>query len=75
MNERIEIDARVHHGRPVIRGTRVPVSVVLAAIAGGDPLEQVAPDYGVTIEDVRACVDFAREEIDASAYESAGPSR
>jgi uncharacterized protein (DUF433 family) len=75
MNDRIDINPRVHHGRPIIRGTRVPVSVVLAAIAGGDPLEQVASDYDVTIEDVRACVDFAREEIDASIYQPAGPTR
>ncbi|MSU37393.1 MAG: DUF433 domain-containing protein [Pedosphaera sp.] len=32
--ERITIDPRVCHGKPVIRGTRVPVSVVTGSLAG-----------------------------------------
>lgn len=56
---RISIDPKVCHGKPVIVGTRVPVEAVLAAIAGGDALDQVATDYGITIEDVRAAVAYA----------------
>lgn len=59
MNDRIVIDPAIHHGKPVIRGTRVPVHVLLGALAGGDEIGQVAEDYGVTRDDVRAAIEFA----------------
>ena len=33
MNDRINIDPAICHGKPVIRGTRVPVSIVLGSLA------------------------------------------
>ncbi len=39
MPERIVIDPTVCHGKPVIRGTRTPVTVVLDALAGGDTFD------------------------------------
>ena len=59
MNNRISIDAKICHGKPIIRGTRTPVTVVLGALAGGDSFEQIEKDYGITTEDIRACVAFA----------------
>jgi len=38
MNDRVSIDPRVCHGKPVIRGTRVLVSTLLGALAGGDSI-------------------------------------
>ena len=32
MNERIVIDQKICHGKPVIRGTRTPVTVILDAL-------------------------------------------
>jgi uncharacterized protein (DUF433 family) len=60
MHERIEINPDRCHGKPVVRGTRTPVAVVLSALAGGDSVESVAADYDITPDDVRACVDFTR---------------
>lgn len=68
MNSRIEIDPRRCHGKPVVRGTRTPVSIVLGALAGGDSIDEIARDYEITPEDVRACVAFAREEIDRQSF-------
>ncbi len=62
--ERISTDPAVCHGKPVIKGTRVPVTAILAAIAGGDPPDQVASDYGITIDDVRAAVAYAAEIVE-----------
>lgn len=64
MHPRIEIDPHRCHGKPIVRGTRTPVSVVLGALAAGDGIEDIARDYDITPDDVRACVAFAREEID-----------
>lgn len=41
MNDRINIDPAVCHGKPVIRGTRVPVAIVLGSLAGGMAYEEV----------------------------------
>jgi uncharacterized protein (DUF433 family) len=57
--KRIVQDQNIHFGKPVIKGTRVTVSALVAAIASGDPIEQVAEDYGVSVDDVRAAIKFA----------------
>lgn len=59
--ERISIDPAVCHGKPVIKGTRVPVFVVLGALAGGDSIAGIAQDYVITEDDVRAAVAYANE--------------
>ncbi len=61
--DRVSIDPAVCHGKPVIKGTRVPVSAILGAIAGGDPIPQIAVDYGVAEEDVRAAVAYANDIV------------
>ncbi len=61
MNDRIVIDPKVQHGKPVIRGTRVPVARIVGGLAGGMSLKKVQEDYGVTAEDV--CAALAPEGI------------
>ena len=68
MNERLVIDPKICHGKPVICGTRTPVTVVLDALAGGDSFETLMEDYRITIEDIRACVAFASQEIGQQSY-------
>jgi uncharacterized protein (DUF433 family) len=64
MNPRIEINPQIQHGRPVIKGTRVPVVRLLACIAEGMSLKETAEEYAVTIDDVAAAVDFASELVE-----------
>jgi len=68
MNSRIIIDPEIQHGKPVIKGTRVPVVRILGGLAGGIPEFQVAEEYGVSLEDVRAALAFAGELIEAEEY-------
>lgn len=63
MNPRIEIDPQIHHGMPVIRGTRVPVVSILGEIAEGMPHEDIARRYRVTVEDVAAAVAYAADLV------------
>ena len=59
MNERIQIDPLICHGKPVIRGTRVLVSSLLGALGAGDSIETVLADYpNVTLEDLQAAMAF-----------------
>ncbi|MFN0138057.1 MAG: DUF433 domain-containing protein [Phycisphaerae bacterium] len=70
MLDRIVVDAQICHGKPVVKGTRTPVSVVFGAIVAGDSFEQIAADYSIERNDVRACVTFALNEINASSFRS-----
>jgi uncharacterized protein (DUF433 family) len=63
MNERIVIDPSICHGKPVIRGTRTPVSTILGHLAGGDSFETIRREYDLTDDDIRAAVAFANEEL------------
>jgi uncharacterized protein (DUF433 family) len=58
--DRISIDPRIHHGKPCIKGTRVPVSVIVGTIAEGYPPERVLQSWPqLTTEDVIAALKFA----------------
>lgn len=62
MERRISINPNVCHGKPVISGTRVLVSNILGALAGGDTIEQILQDYpNITREDIRAALQFGSE--------------
>ena len=63
MRERIVIDPSVQHGKPVIQSTRVPVVRLVGGLSGGMSIEQVAEEYGVTAEDVRAALVFQSDKI------------
>lgn len=58
---RIKIDPKVQGGKPVITGTRVPVEVIIGALAGGTSVDRVAQAYRITQEDVRAALAYAAE--------------
>jgi uncharacterized protein (DUF433 family) len=68
MSGRIVIDPKICHGKPVVKGTRTPVTVILDALAGGDTFEMVQSDYDVSGEDIRACIAFASTEVDQQRY-------
>ncbi len=59
LTDRIVADTAVQHGKPVIRGTRVPVARLISAVAGGMTAAEAAEAYGVGSDDVRAALDYA----------------
>jgi len=61
--DRIVIDPEVRHGKPVIKGTRVPVDIILGSLAGGMSVEEVAEEYGITREDVLAAIEYAAKIV------------
>ncbi len=68
MIERIVIDPQGQHGKPVIRGTRVPITRILGGLAGGMSKEDVIREYEVTEADIAAALSYAAELIDAEEY-------
>ena len=61
--DHIAIDPAVRGAQPVVRGTRVPVDLVLGALAVGDRIERLCEAYALTEEQVRACLAFAAAAI------------
>jgi uncharacterized protein (DUF433 family) len=58
--DRISIDPRIHHGKPCIKGTHVPASVIVGSIAEGNSPERILKSWPqLTIEDVTAALWFA----------------
>lgn len=59
---RIAADPSVCHGRACIRGTRIPVSVVLDNIADGATPDDIIAEYpSLSKEDIRAAIAYAAE--------------
>jgi len=59
----ISVDPQIHHGPPVITGTRMPVSIVVGSLAGGMSKEEVSREYAITIEQIEAALSFAAELV------------
>jgi len=58
----ISIDPQVCHGRACIRGTRIPVSVILDNLAAGLGDEDILASYpSLTVEAIRAATAYAAE--------------
>ncbi len=61
--ERIVIDKDIRHGKPVIRGTRVPIDIILGALAGGMSYQEVCEDYEITEDDIKAAIEYATKLV------------
>ena len=62
--DRIVIDPAIHHGKPCIKGTRVPVSVIVGSIAEGSTVERIIESWPqLTDDDIRAALKFASEAV------------
>lgn len=61
LSTRIVRDPAILAGKPVVQGTRIPVELVLAKLAANPDLAELFADYPrLSLEDVRACLDYAR---------------
>ncbi len=63
--DRIELNPRVCNGRPLIKGTRIPVSVILEQIAEGDSWDILLAGYPeLKKDDIHAALLYASASID-----------
>ena len=62
--DRIGADQGVLVGKPVIKGTRIAVELVLELLAAGYTTEQIRQQYDhLTAQDIQACLAYAREVV------------
>jgi uncharacterized protein (DUF433 family) len=60
----ITIDPKVLLGKPVVKGTRIPVETVLAHLAENPDFDELLAAFPrLTVDDVRACLDYATERV------------
>jgi uncharacterized protein (DUF433 family) len=63
--DRIVVDPAIMSGKPVVRGTRVPVELVLKHLAEALSVDAVIAAFPrLTPEDVRACIEYAEATIE-----------
>jgi uncharacterized protein (DUF433 family) len=61
---RIVADPNVLVGKPVIKGTRISVELVMDLLAAGYTADQIRRQYDhLTADDILACLAYAREVL------------
>jgi uncharacterized protein (DUF433 family) len=65
MTERIVIDPKILVGKPIIKGTRIPVALILNLLAHGYTIERILKAYPVlTKEDVGAALNYTEKRLE-----------
>ncbi len=67
MKKQIAVRPQIHFGKPCVAGTRIPVQDVLELVQEGLSFAEITKDYypDLTADDIRGCIQFAREVIAA----------
>ncbi len=64
--KRIEVNPKVMAGKPVIRGTRIPVDLILDMLAEDIPTEEIFREYAdLSKEDIRVALAYASASLKA----------
>jgi uncharacterized protein (DUF433 family) len=64
VHERIVVDPKVMFGKPVVKGTRITVELILRKLAEGMTSEQILTHHPhLTVEDIRAAAAFAADHL------------
>jgi len=62
--DRIMADPEIHHGDPCIKGTRVPVAMIVGSLADGMTFAEIRDAYPqLTDEDIYATLAYAAEVL------------
>lgn len=62
--KRITVNPEIFSGKPIIRGMRISVELILSLLAQGETLESILADYpDLEPEDIRACLAYAHAVI------------
>lgn len=62
--QRITADPRIFNGKPVVRGLRISVEMILALLAAGQPTAAILDDHPeLEPDDIRACLAYAHAAI------------
>jgi len=66
---RISSEPDILHGKPCIKGTRIPVYLIVSLVAEGESVENIIKDYpSLTPEDIKAALRYAAKLSEYEAY-------
>ncbi|HEX5504647.1 MAG TPA: DUF433 domain-containing protein [Thermomicrobiales bacterium] len=72
VHRRIVRDPNIMAGKPVVKGTRIPVALVLGQLARNPDLRELFAAYPhLTVADVQACLAYAHDLVEAQ-HDDAG---
>jgi uncharacterized protein (DUF433 family) len=64
LSEHIEVNPKILGGKPVIKGTRIPVYLILELLSAGYDFKRIIKAYPTLTEvDIRAAVDYAAQIV------------
>jgi uncharacterized protein (DUF433 family) len=65
MIERINVDPKICHGKPVIQGTRIMIWQILDLLEDGLTFDEIINDYypHITKDDIKACIEYANHLV------------
>jgi len=67
LQNRVEINPEIMTGKPVIRGTRIPVGLLIKMLAQGMSTDDILEEYPhLAPEDVQAALLYAAENLEES---------
>lgn len=67
--QRIVTDPKVMVGKPVIKGTRLTVELILNLLAHGATVEEILDEYdGLSRDDIQACLLFASQSLSSTSF-------
>jgi uncharacterized protein (DUF433 family) len=66
--DRIETDPQILRGKPCIKGTRIPVALILGYLAAGRTAQQITEQFpDLAAADVASALEYARDLADFEA--------
>jgi uncharacterized protein (DUF433 family) len=64
VTDRIEINPKVMMGKPVIRGTRIPIELILRKLSDGATEDDLLDAYPrLKVEDIQAAIGYAADTL------------
>ena len=69
--KRITVNPEIFSGKPIVRGMRISVELILSLLAQGETLETILDDYpDLEPEDIRACIAYAHAVIASDSLDA-----
>jgi uncharacterized protein (DUF433 family) len=63
-HDHITAEPQVMYGKPCIKGTRIPVDLILDKLAAGQPIEDLLEGYPqLTRENIQACLHYGADSV------------
>jgi uncharacterized protein (DUF433 family) len=67
--DRIVVNPEIVAGKPIVKGTRIPVELILKRLAHDLDMQTLFADYPrLTEEDIKACLAYAQELVEEEIY-------